>query len=504
MPQDDVASQWKSFDDTKRTRLLAKMSPEQKKNLRSAIEQSGVSAPEPKDQPATFMGMVNKARSYLDEKMTPGSEEGVTNKIKAAVKGAVAPIVQSFNHPIDTVAGMGTMTEAVGTPYGAPAFAPTGNQARDEANMRAQDDATAQVEAGGVEAARHPIYSAAGVVAPLVVGEAVKAARTPARLKAMVRGMANVGPDDLKNIVTKEADAAAAKSDAVKKNNADLDTQRMRKAEVQQDLDQKTQALRDKHSAVQKDAYEKNKKQWNDTFEKIGNDPIDPAGVHGLVDQVSKRMSPEEASQFKAEVNRPGQMSQGEISERTGKGAPDETAEDTHTGEAYDRMDPAWQGSVDKMTGTLDQLEGHAGNEPLTPLKLQNMITELGHKIYRGGEMPGNVKHGLVQLRQSLSDMLMNVAKEKGADQDLIAARKSHQDYSEAFSKPRSQPMTAAMKAERDANPAAYKARQQRWPSMIPATRTPIGPSRTQIRSSQSSPRIRRSATVCKSLPTGR
>jgi hypothetical protein len=38
MPQDDLASEWKSFDEAKRTRLLSKMTPEQKKKLRAAIE----------------------------------------------------------------------------------------------------------------------------------------------------------------------------------------------------------------------------------------------------------------------------------------------------------------------------------------------------------------------------------------------------------------------------------------------------------------------------------
>lgn len=40
MPQDDLASEWKSFDEAKRTRLLSKMTPEQKKILRSKLEGS--------------------------------------------------------------------------------------------------------------------------------------------------------------------------------------------------------------------------------------------------------------------------------------------------------------------------------------------------------------------------------------------------------------------------------------------------------------------------------
>jgi len=35
---DDIASEWKSFDEAKRDRLLKKMSPEQKKKLRAALE----------------------------------------------------------------------------------------------------------------------------------------------------------------------------------------------------------------------------------------------------------------------------------------------------------------------------------------------------------------------------------------------------------------------------------------------------------------------------------
>ena len=38
MAETDIASEWKSFDEAKRTRLLSKMSPEQKKKLRGVIE----------------------------------------------------------------------------------------------------------------------------------------------------------------------------------------------------------------------------------------------------------------------------------------------------------------------------------------------------------------------------------------------------------------------------------------------------------------------------------
>lgn len=38
MPQDDLATEWKSFDEAKRTRLLGKMTPDQKKKLRSTLE----------------------------------------------------------------------------------------------------------------------------------------------------------------------------------------------------------------------------------------------------------------------------------------------------------------------------------------------------------------------------------------------------------------------------------------------------------------------------------
>jgi hypothetical protein len=45
MPQDDIAAQWKSFDQDKRVRLLGKMTPEQKKKLRGILEGKSAAAP---------------------------------------------------------------------------------------------------------------------------------------------------------------------------------------------------------------------------------------------------------------------------------------------------------------------------------------------------------------------------------------------------------------------------------------------------------------------------
>ena len=63
MPQNDIATEWMSFDQDRRKRLLAKMSPDQKKNLRSAIEGAQVA---PKSAPAKPQFSMSNAPTGVD------------------------------------------------------------------------------------------------------------------------------------------------------------------------------------------------------------------------------------------------------------------------------------------------------------------------------------------------------------------------------------------------------------------------------------------------------
>ena len=67
MPQDDLAAQWKSFDQEKRTRLLGKMTPEQKKILRSKLEAKPATAATPASpqNPGFFKSMIGDIAGIL-------------------------------------------------------------------------------------------------------------------------------------------------------------------------------------------------------------------------------------------------------------------------------------------------------------------------------------------------------------------------------------------------------------------------------------------------------
>lgn len=209
---------------------------------------------------------------------------------------------------------------------------------------------------------------------------------------------------------------------------------------------QEAEKLKNKTATTKATAKAKNDTLWKDLREKIGSDPIDATGkLQEEVESVKKGLTKDESEQLDATLR--SQMS------------PEEAAEDAQLAEAYNNLSPEFKGHVDKMTGTLDQLGGidQTGAEPMTFPKLQGIYTELGLKLSRGG-LAGNVYYGLVKLRESIGDMMQTVADQKGAGADLKAARKSHQEFAEAFYKDRSKPLSAADKLLRDSNPEAYAA----------------------------------------------
>jgi hypothetical protein len=66
---DDLASEWRSFDDAKRQRLLSKMTPDQKKKLRSTLE--GQSTPPPQDAATAKSGFLDTLKSNFESNIQP-------------------------------------------------------------------------------------------------------------------------------------------------------------------------------------------------------------------------------------------------------------------------------------------------------------------------------------------------------------------------------------------------------------------------------------------------
>jgi hypothetical protein len=100
--QQDIATAWKSFDDARRTRLLAKMSPDQKKNLRRAIETAG---PHSLEGPGTKSGdrpLGGAAKRFLSSAI---------NTVVEPIKGAYHGVIEGPQNPEEAQAasepGMG-------------------------------------------------------------------------------------------------------------------------------------------------------------------------------------------------------------------------------------------------------------------------------------------------------------------------------------------------------------------------------------------------------------
>lgn len=97
-----------------------------------------------------------------------------TDSFWEGLKSVPGAVIHSLAHPVDALTSMGKQVLAGGsTPYGTPLMAPTGNQARDEANQKAMTDAqTEQAQ----NMAAHPAYTAGqmtGSAALAAAGEAL-------------------------------------------------------------------------------------------------------------------------------------------------------------------------------------------------------------------------------------------------------------------------------------------------------------------------------------------
>jgi hypothetical protein len=73
MPEQDIAAEWKSFDDAKRSRLLQKMSADQKRSLRRAIEGAGTHS---------LSDFTTNDKGEGLYRMLPASQQGYTDTAK--------------------------------------------------------------------------------------------------------------------------------------------------------------------------------------------------------------------------------------------------------------------------------------------------------------------------------------------------------------------------------------------------------------------------------------
>jgi hypothetical protein len=123
MPQEDIAGQWKSFDDAKRDRLLKKMTPEQKKILRGKLEAKSSTKPEKVAPPESTGAKVARGAAIgafegLGVKPAASAGEVITGTLKQAGEGIKGLVKSSYEQ---TPVGAPPEVRAAGTLVGLPA-----------------------------------------------------------------------------------------------------------------------------------------------------------------------------------------------------------------------------------------------------------------------------------------------------------------------------------------------------------------------------------------------
>ena len=281
--------------------------------------------------------------------------------------------------------------------------------------------------------------------------EATGAGALKERARSLARGVLGADKNLSRKAVT-EAIEKTAKSDAhAVATNAELATIRTRRREAQQELGRHTEVLKTKTEQIKTTANNANNQRWAQLREKIGDDPVEIKPVKHAIEAAESYMLPEEVKQFRqilATQDPPEPMS---------KEYKDWFVKSRQLGEDYDSLDPRVKAHVDEAAEMWRPSASVTDEtKPANFSRIQGWYTELGQKMYGGGNLPGNVRNGLRSVRDSLGAVAERVADSKGALEDLKGARKSHQQYQEAFGKQRTQRLSAAERARKRANPKAY------------------------------------------------
>jgi hypothetical protein len=90
---------------------------------------------------------------------------------------------------------------------------------------------------------------------------------------------------------------------------------------------------------------------------------------------------------------------------------------------------------TNRLYDVLKQQGMNTGVPPVTFKDLQGYHSELGAELAKG-TLPGDVYQATRDLQESITDMMQDMAKKAGANNDLINARKFYREYMDAFHEP--------------------------------------------------------------------
>lgn len=497
MPEQiDLAQQWQAFSQDRRAGLLKRMSPEQKKTLRAAIE--GHSAT------ATSGPEARTLSNYAGEAM-----RGVGRGLKDDVVG----VYQTIRHPYDTATGMYSQAEdaadAAQREFENNPSAPLGQRVAASAltgleNAPLIGGMVQQAEKGGTVLASPESVGAAAegitaFAAPEVAGRALSQVGV-LRSKAAnnVRGFAQENLDagdefarkttqkyskdvedtkaqnqtatektlkdrgkvDQKNRFTERKDARDAAR--VKERNERAVAEHARKLRevhehnraleqsgaAQESLGgQVTEHSQDLDSRIQKakvKAKGANDAEWKTVREKVGNTSVPVTDLASDVKQAEAKLagSAESIKVFRDIMGRQGE----------------EEPTLYFDGKAVEPGSDLYS-----RTRAVYQQEGLPTGDVGKPVEfrdLQGYYSELGSKISQGN-LPGDVFQAMRSLRDSIGKRMQSLADNAGAGTDLTKAKEGFQKYMEAFSDSPTTKQTVASKVLAEASPDYVKERDQ-------------------------------------------
>ena len=94
---------------------------------------------------------------------------------------------------------------------------------------------------------------------------------------------------------------------------------------------------------------------------------------------------------------------------------------------------------TNRLYDVLKQQGMNTGVPPVTFKDLQGYHSELGAELSKG-TLPGDVYTATRDLQESVTDMMQDMAKKAGANNDLITARKFYREYMDTFHEPPAPP----------------------------------------------------------------
>ena len=456
MGDQDIATAWKGFDESRRTALLAKMTPEQKKNLRKALEQPSASS------------MVPQTETQFEKENTPPAQT-IGNFLRSAVepiKGAVSGLYHSVtdgprNPEEDKMGPLGYIPKRL-------IFDPS-----DEQNRQAKTAKTGAESVGHTVAAAIPFVGpwaadvagqvgskvgkrdyagAAGTttgnvalaLAPKVSGKVVEAgSKAKPRVAEALRKSARsaiLGPEMTRNLVDKTVEENTKIKNSNEKVEGDVKAQNLK---ASQEYQQQVRDNNEKFKNDQELARKANEKALRDYRSKQGK-------------IIEKNRASEAATKSISDKNSNVQVQGSQIIYRLKQ--LDESLR-AKAGEMYDKVRDKIgnagqpRGEVMDAAATAEKMivgktetpavikdimmkYGGPQSPELIPYpELQGYYSELGRELSKG-TLPDDIYRATKALQNSIGDMMEKIADSKGAGEDLRAARQFYREYMDKFHEP--------------------------------------------------------------------